>query len=110
MKWLAPFTKEELKMRGIVDMIYDLSHLITLYPDTPKTSFPRSVSVTSADGYVSVKLVAQIPDYVTPIVPVQNPEDADCSLPFDVDDVDMFLENILKESVNVSLPPDEEFQ
>ena len=107
MKWLAPFTKEELKMRGIVDMIYDLSHLITLYPDTPKTSFERKSSVTSADGYVSVKLVAQIPDYVTPI---QNPEDADCSLPFDADDVDMFLQNILKDSVNISLPPDEEFQ
>ena len=110
MKWLAPFTKEELKMRGIVDMIYDLSHLITLYPDTPKTSFPRNTSVTSADGYVSVKLVAQIPDYVTPRVPVQNPEDADCSLPFDVDDVDMFLATILKDAGNVSLPPDEEFQ
>ena len=97
MKWLAPFTKEELKMRGIVDMIYDLSHLITLYPDTPKTSFERKSSVTSADGYVSVKLVAQIPDYVTPRVPVQNPEDTDCSPPFNVEDVEMFLETILKE-------------
>ena len=97
-------------MRGIVDIIYDLSHLITLYPDTPKTSFQRKNSVTSADGYVSVKLVAQIPDYVTPRVSVQNPEDADCSLPFDVDDVDMFLETILKDAANVSLPPDKEFQ
>ena len=32
-RWLAPFTKEELAMRGIVDMISDLTYLKTLYPN-----------------------------------------------------------------------------
>jgi len=47
---------------------------------------------------------------VTSRIPAQNTEDADCSLPFDVDDVDMFLETILKDAAKVFLTPDEEFQ
>jgi len=38
-RWLAPFTKEILEMRGIVDLISDLTYLKTLYPNIPKTCF-----------------------------------------------------------------------
>ena len=38
-KWLAPFTKDELNMRGIVDVMFDLGYLSTLYPNIPKACF-----------------------------------------------------------------------
>ena len=40
-RWLAPFTKEILDMRGIVDLITDLTYLKTLYPDIPKTCIEK---------------------------------------------------------------------
>lgn len=109
-KWLAPFTKKELTMRGIIDMIYDLNHLTTLYPNIPKDNLERKSSVAASDGYVSVKLVAQIPDYVTPSVsvPAQNPDEPDIPL-VDMDEVSDFLANILQEGTNIALPPDSDF-
>merc|ERR1712241_654283 len=104
-KWLAPFTKKELTMRGIIDMIYDLSHLTTLYPNIPKGNLERKSSLSCSDGYVSVKLVAQMPDYVTPPVTVQNPENSEpMTLDlFDADEVDNILASILSEATNMDL-------
>merc|ERR1712200_345162 len=38
-RWLAPFTKDILEMRGIEDLISDLTYLKTLHPNIPKTCF-----------------------------------------------------------------------
>jgi len=61
-RWLAPFTKGELAMRGIADMISDLTYLKTLYPNTPKTCIEKfkCESEKNKDGYLSIKLKCQI--------------------------------------------------
>ena len=50
------------------------------------------------------QLVAKILANVTPRIPVQNTENTDYNPLFIVDEVDMFLETILKDTANVSLP------
>ena len=32
MAWLQPFTKDDLSMRGIVDLVFDIDYLLQLYP------------------------------------------------------------------------------
>ena len=49
-------------MRGIVDMMSDLTYLKTLYPSTPMTSIQKfkSEKEKTKDGYISIKLKCQI--------------------------------------------------
>ena len=49
-------------MRGIVNMISDLTHLKNLYPNIPKTCIEkfRGEEEKNKDGYVSIKLKCQI--------------------------------------------------
>ena len=49
-------------MRGIADMISDLTYLKTLYPNTPKTCIEKfkCESEKNKDGYLSIKLKCQI--------------------------------------------------
>ena len=33
--WLQPLTKDDLSMRGIVDLVFDMDYLLQLYPSIP---------------------------------------------------------------------------
>lgn len=56
--------KEELAMRKIVDIIFDLKHLKTLYPNIPKKCFEkfRPQINTNDDDYVKIEVRAMLPD------------------------------------------------
>ena len=54
-KWLSPFTEDELSVRGIVDVIFDLEYLSLLYPNTSKECFReyRKKRGKLSDGYAT---------------------------------------------------------
>lgn len=57
-RWLAPFTKQELALRGIADMISDLSYLKTFYPNIPKSNIEefKSQRENHNNDFVSINL------------------------------------------------------
>lgn len=63
---VAPFTTKDLSQRSMADVIFDLSDLSILYPDTPKESFTKfsskaqSQNAQSSNGYVPHKLVTHV--------------------------------------------------
>ncbi len=62
---VAPFTTRNLSQRGMADVIFDISYLTTLYPETPKEAFRKFCSsaqsqIGSSNGYVRHTLVTQV--------------------------------------------------
>ncbi|KAL1490502.1 hypothetical protein ABEB36_013184 [Hypothenemus hampei] len=72
---LQPFTAKDFSVRSLADRIGDLTHLITLYPDTAKEVFfqkyytPYQDQPTQPNGYIKPVLVTQVlglaPNYNT---------------------------------------------
>ena len=64
MKHHAPFTAEDMKLRPMVDMIFDLDYLTYLYPDKPTRetfeTFKHEADLGNS-GYVKIRLRA-VPD------------------------------------------------
>jgi len=61
-RWLAPFTKDQLSMRGLADMILDIPQLKSLHPNVPKICFEefKCEEEKRMDGYVAVQMKFQI--------------------------------------------------
>ncbi|CAG9767639.1 unnamed protein product [Ceutorhynchus assimilis] len=63
---LQPFTAKDFSVRSLADRIADLSHLVTLYPDTAKELFfqkyytPYQDQQQPINGYVRPVLVTQV--------------------------------------------------
>ena len=64
MKHHAPFTAEDMKLRPMVDMIFDLDYLTYVYPDKPTREtfeiFKQQADLGNS-GYVKIRLRA-VPD------------------------------------------------
>ncbi len=65
--FVSPFTMKDLSQRSMVDVIFDLSHLNILYPDTQKESLRKFTSAASGqtapaatNGYVKHTLVTHV--------------------------------------------------
>ena len=67
---VAPFTTRNLSQRSMADVIFDISDLSMLYPNTPKEAFRKfctsssTQGATAANGYVRHTLVTHVEGYV----------------------------------------------
>jgi hypothetical protein len=63
---VAPFTTKDLSTRSMVDVIFDLTDLTVLYPETQKDalgkfrSSPQGQNAPMANGYVKHTLVTHV--------------------------------------------------
>ncbi|XP_029671595.1 signal transducer and activator of transcription 5B isoform X1 [Formica exsecta] len=75
---LQPFTGKDFAIRSLADRIYDLQHLLYLYPNLNKdqvfSKYCTPVSEqASTNGYIKPQLVTQVPAWSTPGFGGQTP-------------------------------------